>query len=89
MAAVAGGTNRPEDAARLYGAADAVAEGAKFPVSPLDLAEAGRHLDVARARLGAAAFDELAVAGRDMTMAQAVAYALEHQCDRRAAPGIE
>jgi len=76
LAAVAAGTNQPERAAKLSGAAQAILKSIDVPNSPFDRAEFERHLQVARDQLGEAAFEAYATAGREMSVDQAVAYVL-------------
>ena len=75
--AVAAGTNQPERAAKLYGAAQAILETTDYSFPTFDRAEFDRHIQIARDQLGEARFEALAAEGRAMTMEQAVAYALE------------
>ena len=77
LAAVAAGTNQPELAAKLYGAAQAILETTDYRFSLFDQAEFDRHLQIAREQLGGERFEALATEGRAMTMEQAIAYALE------------
>ena len=77
MAAVAGGTNQPERAAKLYGAAQALFEVTDYRISPFDRAEFDRHIQIAEEKLGGAKFEDLMSEGRAMTMEQAIQYALE------------
>jgi predicted ATPase/transcriptional regulator with XRE-family HTH domain len=79
VAAVAGGTNQSERAAKLNGAVQAIYETMDYRVPPFDRAEFHRHIQIARAELGEARFGALASAGRTMTVEQAIAYALESQ----------
>jgi hypothetical protein len=77
MAAVAGGTNQPERAAKLYGAAQALLETTDDRIPSFDQAEFDRHIRIAEEQLGGAKFEELVSEGYAMTMEQAIAYALE------------
>jgi predicted ATPase/transcriptional regulator with XRE-family HTH domain len=74
LAAVCAGTNQPERAARLYGAADCATPDR---VSSLDRAEFDRHIQIARNQLGEAAFEALAAEGRALTSEQAIDLALQ------------
>lgn len=78
LAAVAGGTNRPERSARLMGAGQAIVEktGHQYPSFFRELFD--RHVGVAKDQLGEKKFEKLASEGRAMTMEQAIAYALEN-----------
>jgi tetratricopeptide (TPR) repeat protein len=78
MAAVAGGTNHPTHAAKLYGAAQALFETTDYRLQPFDRAEFDRHIRIAQEQLGGTKFEELIAEGYAMTMEQAIAYALEN-----------
>lgn len=80
-AAVAGGQNQPDRAAKLYGAAQVIFETTDYHIPPFDRAEFDRHIQIARDQLGEARFEALAAVGRSMTLEQAVAYALENQSE--------
>lgn len=77
LAAVAAGMQQPERAAKLYGAAQVIMETTNSRISPFDLAEFDRHIQIAREHLGGANFEVLVAEGRTMTMEEAVEYALE------------
>lgn len=77
MAAVTGGTNHPERAAKLNGAAQALFEMSDYRLAPFDRAEFNRHIQIAQNQLGGSKFEELMAVGYAMTMEQAVADALE------------
>jgi hypothetical protein len=77
LAAVAAGTNHPERAAKLCGAAQALFETTGDRTPPLDRAEFDRHIRIAREQLGEAAFEALAAEGRAMTLGQAIEMALQ------------
>ena len=77
LAAVAGGMNEPERAAKLSGAAQALFETTDYRIPAFDQAEFYRHIQIARVQLGEAKFETLQTEGRAMTMEQAIAYALE------------
>jgi hypothetical protein len=77
LAAVAAGTNQPELAAKLYGAAQSILETTDYRFSRFDQAEFDRHLQIAREQLGGERFEALATEGHAMTMEQAIEYALE------------
>jgi predicted ATPase/class 3 adenylate cyclase len=76
-AAVAAGTDQPERAAKLYGAAQALLETTDYRIPPFDRAEFDRHTQIARLQLGEVKFEVLVTEGRAMTIEQAIAYALE------------
>ncbi|HLF26359.1 MAG TPA: tetratricopeptide repeat protein [Anaerolineae bacterium] len=76
LAAVSAGTNQPERAAKLSGAAQAFLENTDLRLDSVDYAEFDRHIQIARKQLGEATFEALQAEGRAMTLEQAVAYAL-------------
>jgi predicted ATPase/class 3 adenylate cyclase len=75
-AAIAAGTNQPERAAKLYGAAHASLETTDYRIQPFDHAEFERHIRNAREQLGDSKFEALATEGRGMAIEQAIDYAL-------------
>jgi tetratricopeptide (TPR) repeat protein len=77
LAAVAAGTNQPERAAKLYGAAQALFETTDYRIPPFDQAEFDRHLQIAREQLGDVTFERLAAEGRAIPMDQAIELALQ------------
>jgi predicted ATPase len=77
LAAVAGGTNQPERAAKLSGAAQTIRKTIDIAYPPLDSAELDRHIQIARAQLGEQTFETLQAEGRAMTMEHAVEFALQ------------
>ena len=77
MSAIAGGTNRAERCARLFGAAQAALEASGFRMHQFDRAEFDRHIQIARDQLGDARFDMLSYEGRSMTFEQAIQTAIE------------
>lgn len=77
QAAVSAGTNQPERAARLSGAAQAIFESLDYRISRFNQAEFDRHIQIAREQLGENTFQELQAVGRAMTIEQAIDYALE------------
>jgi hypothetical protein len=79
QAAIAAGTNQPERAARLSGAARGISESLDYRIAPFNQAEFDRHIQVAREHLGKKRFEALAGEGRAVTMEQAIAYALDDQ----------
>jgi tetratricopeptide (TPR) repeat protein len=78
FAAIAAGMGKPERAARLYGAVQALFETTDYRIPPFDQAEFDRHIQIARSQLGGATFEEFMAEGYEMTMEQAIAYALEN-----------
>jgi predicted ATPase/transcriptional regulator with XRE-family HTH domain len=80
-AAVAGGQNQPERAAKLYGAAQAIFDTTDYRIPPFDRDEFDRHIQIARDQLGETRFEALAAEGHAMTLEQAIAYALENQSE--------
>jgi tetratricopeptide (TPR) repeat protein len=77
QAAISAGTDQPERAARLSGAAQTISESLGYQISRYNQAEFDRHIQMAREQLGTDKFENLANVGRAMTMEQAIAYALE------------
>lgn len=69
----------PEQAARLYGAADAIFASVGMSFHPFNMSASfhERYVDLARGQLGAGAFDAARAAGRQMAYEQAVEYVLE------------
>jgi hypothetical protein len=76
-ASVAGGAGRPEQAARLFGAAEALRDLTNTPRPPADVADYDRTLAALRAALGEEAFAAAWAAGQAMSLDEAVALALE------------
>jgi predicted ATPase/DNA-binding SARP family transcriptional activator len=66
---------RPEPAARLFGAAEAVREAISVPVPLCERADREESISAARDELGEAAFEEASSEGRVMSPEQAVEYA--------------
>jgi non-specific serine/threonine protein kinase len=79
VAASAAGLARPEDSALMSGAALALGDAIEYRPTPFDMAEFDRHVRLAREQLGEATFAEMAARGREMTLDQAIAYAMEEQ----------
>jgi tetratricopeptide (TPR) repeat protein len=79
LAAVSGGTDQPERAAKLSGAAQAVFDTTDNLLSPFDRDELDRHIQIARNQLGYERFESLQEDGRAMILEDAIAYALENQ----------
>ncbi len=76
LAAVASGTNQPERAAKLLGAAQAMFDTPDNLFSVFDRAELDRHIQIAQDQLGRDVFEILLDEGRKMTMSQVITYAL-------------
>jgi predicted ATPase/DNA-binding XRE family transcriptional regulator len=75
-AAVAGGIDQPERAARLSGAAQAYFEIRDDRIPPLDQAEFDRHIQIARQQLGEARFAALQAEGHALSLDKAIELAL-------------
>src|SRR5262249_10807025 len=65
-----------EQAARLYGAAEALCDAIQCSVPPADLVDHQRLVQIARVQLDRTTFSALWAEGRAMNWEQAVAYAL-------------
>jgi tetratricopeptide (TPR) repeat protein len=78
FAGIAQAEKRFERAAQLVSAAEMQVEARQFPLDNVDQAELKRLATILREELGNAEFEALAAKGRDMTMEQAIAYALEN-----------
>jgi non-specific serine/threonine protein kinase len=76
LADVAALTGRPAQAARLYGAVEALRERIGKPIPPFYRAEYERELTISRTALGDAAFAAGRSAGRALPLDQAIAEAL-------------
>lgn len=79
IAAVAGGTEQPERAATLHGAADKILAETGFQYPPFFRAVLDGPIQLAREQLGQATFESLVLQGRLMNTETAVGYALETQ----------
>ncbi|MFN8382654.1 MAG: tetratricopeptide repeat protein [Anaerolineales bacterium] len=77
LSAVSAGTNQPERAAKLFGAAQEMLDAASNRILPFDRAEFDRHIQIAQNQLGMAVFDAIAAEGRSMELEAAVSFALE------------
>jgi tetratricopeptide (TPR) repeat protein len=77
LAAVAGGTNQPERAAKLYGAAQTILDATDYRFPPFDQAELDRPIQIAREQIGAGAFEAFAVEGYEMKVEEAIEFALK------------
>lgn len=86
IADIAGRSGAPEQAARLYGAADAVRELFGMPVEATYRAEFDRDVAVSRRALGEAAFATAWAAGRRLTEAEATSEALSFSLETAPAP---
>jgi predicted ATPase/DNA-binding CsgD family transcriptional regulator len=75
VAAVALARDRPQQAAQLFGAADAALDRAGMSITTSNASDYHRNIEALRARLGRVAFAEEWSAGRVMTADQAIAYA--------------
>jgi len=69
--------SRPEQAALLWGAAEALREEIEAPLPPNERERYHHEVAVVRQVLGAEKFSTAWAQGRAMTMEQAIAYALE------------
>ena len=79
LAVAASGMNQFERAAKLQGAAQALASASHLQIDWHDPVEFGL-IQIARQQLGEARFEALSAEGRTFTLEQAVAYALqEHE----------
>lgn len=81
LAAVAAGTNQPERAARLCGAARALFETTDYRIPPFDRAEFDRYIQIAREQLGEATFEAIATEGHALTLEQAIEYAVSNKAE--------
>ena len=77
LAGVAATTGRPELAARLLGAAEALRLAIQGPLWPSERASYDQHLAATRAALDQTEFAASWAAGRALTLEQAIAFALE------------
>ncbi len=77
MAGVSARRGQPAQAARLFGVAGALRASSGAPIWPAFRPLFERHLESARAALGEASFNAAWEEGQAMTIAQAIAYALE------------
>jgi non-specific serine/threonine protein kinase len=75
IAGVVGMRQQPAQAARLLGAAEALREAIDYPRPPIEQAVYDRILSAVRAQLSEAALHQAWQAGRELTMAQAIAEA--------------
>lgn len=77
LAEVAAATKRPERAAGLFGAADALLDAIGAVLDPVDRLEYDRNLEQTRAQLGRAAFETAHAVARVMSLEDAIDYGLE------------
>jgi DNA-binding CsgD family transcriptional regulator len=82
IADIAGRSNRPSAAARLYGAAEALRERLDYPITPFYLAEHEREVAIARDALSPPAAAAAWATGRALDLIEAVdeAIALADEC---------
>jgi len=79
LAAVAAGTNQPERASILFGAAQAIPDTTGKHYLPFDQTGFERHIQMARDQLGAETFTTLQARGRALLLKEAITFALENQ----------
>lgn len=78
FASLARSKSRPERAARLFGATEALRDAIGYRLPPADRLEYDRDVLAVRTGLGAKAFTEAWSEGRTMTLEQAIEYALSN-----------
>ena len=76
LAAVAGARGQPARALILFGAAEALREAVRAPLTPAERTGYERKVSVARSQLSQEASEAAWAQGRAMTLEQAIAYAL-------------
>jgi predicted ATPase/class 3 adenylate cyclase len=81
LGAIAVARGRPERAARLLGAAEALREAISAPLPPAEHAEHDRSVAAVRTALGEEAFAAACAAGQAMSLEDAVALALDETCE--------
>ena len=79
LASVALAQARPERAARLFGAGEAMREMVNAPLPPADRVDYDRQLAALRMELDETAFAAAWAQGRAMTLEQAIEYALAEE----------
>ena len=79
LAAVLALTERAEEAAKLLGAAEALRESLGVELAPAEQATHNETVDAVRARLGEERFSDAWRQGKEMSLEQAIAYALEEE----------
>lgn len=77
LAAVSSGTNQPERAALLHGAAHTHDVTSDYQRAEIDRVEMERHVQIARTQLGEVVFEAFAREGQAMTLAQAIELAMQ------------
>jgi len=77
LGAVAAAQGAGAQAARLWGAAEAIREASELPMDATDAPDNTRWITTARARFESAAFEAAWMEGRAMSVEQAIAYARE------------
>jgi len=82
LAAVLAFTNRPEEAARLLGAAEALRESLGVALAPAEQTTHDETVEAVRASLDEERFSAAWLQGREMPLDDAVAYALEEETAR-------
>jgi predicted ATPase/DNA-binding SARP family transcriptional activator len=75
--------DKPEVAAHLWGAANALRDAIGAPVPPNERTRYKREMELVRTQLGGEGFERACAEGRSMTSEQAVAYALEDEVGDR------
>jgi hypothetical protein len=76
FAAIAVAQAQPERAARLIGAAKAIRDSINLPLQPIDRAALERVIADIHAQLDSATFEAICIAGRALSVEQAIAEAL-------------
>jgi predicted ATPase/class 3 adenylate cyclase len=76
FARVASSTGRPEEAARLWGAAEALQEATGLPLTPTETAQRQQHIERARDQVSPAVWSTAWEEGRAMSMEEAVTFAI-------------
>jgi len=77
LAGVASHTSKPDRAARLFGAAEALREEIDVPIPPAERADYARNLGMARETAVPSRFTSSWIMGRTMTQGEAVSLALD------------
>ena len=81
MASLAAALEDDTRAARLWGALESALQVIGATWTPDDLGQDAPYLDTARFRLGESAWEAALAEGRNMTLEEAVEYALEEEAD--------
>ncbi|MBI1742119.1 tetratricopeptide repeat protein [Candidatus Acetothermia bacterium] len=79
LASALGVSSDPEQAARLFGAVEALSEAFKIPVQAVDRANFERKVALTRSRLSPEIFAAAWAMGRAMSLEQAIEYALQEE----------